>query len=97
MQHLKAQVRCSSRPAHATAHSPIHALLQLIAEFGDNAYRANEQLVIKLLAQAIQSWSSTKRLEPDSVAFAFFSCVDIQRCLDWATRLHGLRHPPKLL
>ena len=65
--------------------------LQLIAEFGESVYRAHEQSVIKLLAEAIQSWSSAKLIERDSVAFAFLSCVDMQRCLDWASRLHGLR------
>ena len=54
-------------------------------------YRAHEKSVLRLLADAIQSWSSAKLIERDSVAFAFLSCVDMQRCLEWASRLHGLR------
>lgn len=68
-----------------------HLKAQLIAEFGESVYRAHEKSVLKLLADAIQSWSSAKLIERDSVAFAFLSCVDMQRCLEWASRLHGLR------
>ena len=90
MQHLKAQVCCCSCSLRVRRHHPC-APKQLMAEFGEPAYRANEQLVIKLLARSIESWSSTQRLAPASVASAFFSCVPMSRCLDWAERLHGLR------